>query len=306
MFNIKWLDLQLFAGTGDGGEGAATGETAADPGQQRLLELGVPADKLRKRANKKAPRLTNGAVRSAPVQPESRQVAAADPTEGTESRMTWEQIVADPEYNAQMQRMVQSRLRDAKGAEENLGKLAPMLELLARKHGMDPEKLDYDALARAVSQDAALSEHGAEAAPNPGQQVFRDHIRKLEEQGEAMKQMFPEFDLRKELQNPAFARMTAPGVGISVEDAYHALHRKEILSAAGQVIARKTAQKVSNAIRSGSIRPSENGTSGQAPSVTTFDYSKASPEQRAALKAYIRSEAAQGRKVQPGAYPGRG
>ncbi|MBQ3503613.1 MAG: hypothetical protein IJA75_02770 [Oscillospiraceae bacterium] len=306
MFNIKWLDLQLFAGTGDGGEGAQTGESAADPGQQRLLELGVPADKLRKRANKKAPRLTNGAVKTAPKQPESRQDAAADPTEGTESRMTWDEIVADPEYNAQMQRMVQSRLKEAKGAEENLGKLAPMLELLARKHGMDPEKLDYDALARAVSQDAALSEHRQDAAQNPAQQSFRDHIRRLEEQGQAMKQMFPEFDLRKELQNPAFARMTAPGVGISVEDAYHALHRKEILSAAGQVIAQRTAQKVSNAIRSGSIRPSENGTSGQAPSVTTFDYSKASPEQRAALKAYIRAEAAQGRKVHPGAYPGRG
>ena len=47
----KWLNLQLFAGEGSGdggGEGAATGESAVDPGQQRLLELGVPADKIRK------------------------------------------------------------------------------------------------------------------------------------------------------------------------------------------------------------------------------------------------------------------
>ena len=33
----KWLNLQLFAGEGDGGgEGAATGVEAVDPGQQRL------------------------------------------------------------------------------------------------------------------------------------------------------------------------------------------------------------------------------------------------------------------------------
>ena len=51
MFKNKWLNLQLFAGEGagdGGGEGAATGESAVDPGQQRLLELGVPADKIRK------------------------------------------------------------------------------------------------------------------------------------------------------------------------------------------------------------------------------------------------------------------
>ena len=339
MLKIKWLDLQLFAGegTGDGGEGAATGETAADPGQQRLLELGVPADKLRKRANKKAPQLPEGAVRTAPEQaeqPEKKQDAAADPTEektdAAPSRMTWEEIMADPEHNAQMQRVVQSRLREAKGAEENLGKLAPMLELLARKHGMDPEKLDYDALVKAVSEDDSYYEDRAlemgvsvdiakkldqQERDNARrqrmetqtleQQKFQNHIRRLEEQGEAMKQVFPDFDLRRELQNPVFARMTAPGVGISVEDAYHAVHRKEILSAAGQVIAQKTAQKVSNAIQSGSKRPSENGTSAQAPSVTTFDYSKATAEQRAALKAHIRAEAAQGRKVYPGGYSGR-
>ena len=44
MADIKWLNLQLFAGEGagdGGGEGAATGESAVDAGQQRLLELGI-------------------------------------------------------------------------------------------------------------------------------------------------------------------------------------------------------------------------------------------------------------------------
>ena len=53
----RWCNLQLFAGEGageGGGDGAATGDNAVDAGQQRLLELGVPAAKLRKRAKRTA------------------------------------------------------------------------------------------------------------------------------------------------------------------------------------------------------------------------------------------------------------
>ena len=333
MFNEKWLNLQLFAGEGagdGGGEGAATGENAVDPGQQRLLELGVPADKIRKRANRSAAKVPGGAVNAAPkaqeTQQTNEQVAAAEnPTEEnkteTPARMSWDEIMADPEYNKQMQAVVQSRLRSAKGAEDTLGKLTPALELLARKHGQDPANIDYEALAKAISDDESFYEDKAlemgvsvetamkidqqerdnarqqrQEAQTLEQQKFQQHIMKLEQQGEAMKKVFPNFDLRTELKNPAFARMTSPNVGISVEDAYYAVHRNEIQTAAMQVTAQKTAQKISNAIQAGSRRPDENGTSGQAPSVTTFDYRSMSPEQRKALKDRIRS----GEKIYPG------
>ena len=135
------------------------------------------------------------------------------------------------------------------------------------------------------------------SAPETGDlEVFAAHFLGLEQQAEAMREVFPDFDLRAALHDPAFARMTAPDVGIRVEDAWYALHRDEIQSAAMQVAAQKTAQKISNDIQAGNRRPSENGTTGQAPSVTTFDYRSASPEQRAALKARIRS----GEKIYPG------
>ena len=341
MFKNKWLNLQLFAGEGagdGGGEGAATGESAVDPGQQRLLELGVPADKIRKnRAYKlNAPAQNPAAAGQGKAQEQKQEQAAAaeNPTEEnqtkTSNRMSWDEIMKDPEYNKQMQAVVQSRLRSAKGAEDTLGKLAPALELLARKHGQDPANIDYEALAKAINDDESFYEEKAlemgvpletakridqqerdtarqqrEEARTLEQQAFQNHIMKLEQQGEAMKKVFPNFDLRKELQNPAFARMTSPNIGISVEDAYYAVHRNEIQTAAMQVTAQKVKQKISNDIQAGSRRPSENGASGQAPSVTTFDYSKASAEQRKAFKNFIRSEAAQGRKVYPGSYPGR-
>ncbi len=332
MFHDLWLNLQLFAGegAGDGGaEGAATGENAVDPGQQRLLELGVPADKIRKnRAYKPkatAPAPVEAGQGQAQEQP-AQQAAAAntgteEPNTETKARPSLKEILEDPDYNKEMQAIVQSRLRGAKAAEETLGKLTPALEVLARQHGQDPANINYDELAKAISNDESFYEDKAlemgvdiatarridqeerdtarqqrEQARTLEEQAFQNHIMKLEQQGEAMKKVFPNFDLRKELQIPAFARMTSPNVGISVEDAYYAVHRKELQTAAMQVTAQKTAQMISNSIASGSRRPDENGTSGQAPSVTTFDYRSMSPERRNALKQRIRS----GEKIYPG------
>ena len=344
MAKNKWFWLQLFAGEGagasggeGGGDGAVSGENdglAAE--DQRLLELGVPEEKLRRRAKRANAKLPEGAVRTTPKEVQEQkpqeQVATAteNPTEEkTEShspaRMSWDEIKADPEYNKEIQAIVQARLKSAKGAEETLAKMAPALELLARKHGQDPANMDYDALAKAISDDDAYYEDKAlemgvsletakrmdqqeredarkkrEETRNLEEQKLRTHFKSLEQQGEALKKVFPSFDLRTELQNPVFARMTSPNVGVSVEDAYHAVHRKEIMTAGMQVTAQRTKEQISNAIQAGSRRPDENGTSGQSPSVTTFDYSKASKEQRDALKREIYAAKARGEKLYPG------
>lgn len=346
MHKNKWFWLQLFAGEGGGagasaggeggGDGAVSGVSdGVDAEHQRLRELGVPEEKLRKRAQRASAKLPEGAVRTAPKETAKpqEQVATAEPNptedkteKAAPTRMSWEEIMADPEYNKQMQSVVQSRLKNAKTAEESLAKLAPALEVLARRHGLDAENMDYEALAKAINDDDSFYEDKAlemgvsldtakridqqerdharqqrEEARNLEEQKLRNHFMRLEQQGEALKQVFPNFDLRTELQNPVFARMVAPGTGImSVEDAYHAVHRKEIEAAQSQVIAQRTAEKISNAIQAGSRRPDENGTSGQSPSVTTFDYSKASREQREALKREIRAAAARGEKLYPG------
>ena len=332
MSKDKWLNLQLFTGEGAGdgsADGAATGANNADAGHQRLLELGVPEAKIRRnrayKLNTPAPKPAEAGQEQA-QEPKQEQAAAADnPTEdkktATHARMSWDEIMADPEYNKQMQATIQARLRSARGAEETLSKLTPALEVLARQYNLDYEKIDYEALAKKINEDRSYYEDKAlqmgvpvdtawkidnderdtarqqrEQEHTLEQQKFQQHIMKLEQQGEALKKVFPNFDLRIELQNPAFARMTSPNVGISVEDAYYAVHRNEIQTAAMQVTAQKTAQKISNAIQAGGRRPDENGTSGQAPSVTTFDDRNASREQREALKKRIRS----GEKIYPG------
>ena len=129
--------------------------------------------------------------------------------------------------------------------------------------------------------------------------LIRAHLADLDRQAQALRASFPDFDLNEEMKNPVFARMIAADVGIGVEDAYYAIHRKEIHEAAMREAAAKTAEKLASAIRSGSRRPKESGASSQAPSVSTFDYAKACRSQREAFKKDLRARMARGEKVYP-------
>lgn len=338
----KWKWLQLFADGGDGGSAggdggaaaSATGDTGADAGHQRLLELGVPADKIRKNRSYSVPKAAQAPATAGQSEVEQQQeqqqddaaeVSTEEEKQDTPKRLTWDEIKADPEYSKEMQKMVQQRLRKSKAAEESMEKLTPALELLHKIYGLDPENPDYAALAEKVLHDNKIyEERGLELGVAPEiarkmdqfdlmqarqkrqeqvtmqDQAMQRHYGNLVQQGEALKQKYPDFDLQKELRNPTFARMTAPNVGLSVEDAYYAVHRKEIEQAALQVTAQQTAQQISNAIRSATMRPAENGTSAAAPSVTSFDYKNASKAEREALKKRIREAGARGEKIYPG------
>lgn len=351
MFSTDYSDLQLFA-DGDAGDGAdasggaaqAAAHNAADAERQRLLELGVPEEKLNRRAryrvqanSQPAPQQDAAAQspadenadssakdKPAPEQPDNN-TGEDKAKDEPKARMSWDEIVKDPEYNEHIQQIVSQRLKAAKTAQDALTKLTPALEILARKYGLDASSLDYDALSRAVSDDSDYYETRAlemgvpvETAKRIDQQErdaarqkkaeqdelerqrIEQHIAKLQREEEELKKTFPNFNLRQELKNPVFVRMTSPGVGLSVEDAYYAIHRNEIQSASMQAAALKTREKVANAIASNSNRPQENGTSSRAPSVTTFDYRKATREQREDLKRRIREAAARGEKLYPG------
>lgn len=353
MHKCDWLLLQLFAGEGAGGtggtggatsaggnEGAATGENAVDAGQQRLRELGVPEDKIRKRANKR-PWMSQRATADAPVrqnqQPSTQQVAAASESPTEENTDTprnedqqkedqqkvslKEMLKAHPELNTEVQTMIQGRLRNAKAAQETLSVMTPAIEVLARKYNQDPANPDYAALAKAIENDngyyedkaiemgtpvenaktADIAERAAarqqrEQARTLEQKMLDDHTASVIRQADELKKIFPKFDLQKEMQDPRFVRMTAPNSGLSVEDAFFAIHRKEIQAASAQVAAQKTAQQISDSIQAGMHRPAPIGNSSKAPSVTTFDITNASKEQREALRQRIHREG----KVYPG------
>ena len=110
-----------------------------------------------------------------------------------------------------------------------------------------------------------------------------------------MKEKFPGFDLRAELQNPAFVRMTQPGSGLSVEDAYYAIHRAEIERARAEQYREQTAK----AVAANRNRPNEGGAKGGSVAQgVSVDWRHATKEQREEMKRRIRS----GERILPGQY----
>lgn len=182
----------------------------------------------------------------------------------------WEALMEDPDYRQRLEETVQSRLEEAAQAEK--------------------------ARAEAEAQAARQERETRESQARQRFQQLQSHFRSLEEQAQRVKALYPGFDLARELRNPMFARMTHPSIGIGVEDAFFALHREELQGAAMAAAAEKTAQKLSQAIQSGSLRPRESG--GAAPSLSTFREGQ-TKEQREALKRRIREAAARGEKIYP-------
>lgn len=333
---FKWL--QLFAdGTGESGvadsgvtspaaagqdtgvnASAVAGQTVEPTQADRLRELGVPESKLKraKYSQKAAPQKQ---------QETTAQAAAAETQEVTEEakdtakRLSWDEIMADPEYNGEMQKVVKAAKEKLKTSAEGLEKLTPAIQLIAKKYGVDAG--DYEAISKAVVDDDAYYEERAmelgvttdvakqldksekmmRAAEEQQQkfineQKLMEHIGKLNRQAIELQQKYPDFNLAKELNNPTFARLTAPDLNLPLEDAYELVHREEIKENIRQAALKASIQQVSNAVQSNKNRPNDGVSKSSNASVQTFNYQNATKAQREALKARIRS----GERIFPG------
>lgn len=192
--------------------------------------------------------------------------------------------------------------------------LKPMLDTLARSYGMDPAKLDYAALSKAVEDDgryyedialergvdiqtakqmakedrAAKSEQAQlqQAQAQQRVQAWRQEEAQLKEQGIAI-------DLNKEAENPTFMNLLQAGFG--VRGAYEAVHHAEILEAAKKAAYQQAQTQTVASIRAGNLRPTELGSS-QTPAAAPGP--KLTPQTRA----QIRAELDRGRRVDPGKF----
>lgn len=296
MYKKNTLRLQLFAGegtaqTGDAGGAPAdnTGENAAEAGRQRLIrEFGVPEGKLKQ-----------GRAYPLPEQADGSETGNGDGQEAAAQVHTGQErtlaafLKESPGAQREMDELMRARLKTERLASQQLTQLAPVLHAVAAELGVDPKGYSVEALIQAVGQRQ-------NTPPDPGEAGAVRHLQELERQGAELKKAYPAFELRAELRNPDFARLTSPGVGLSVEQAYFACHHRQIAEQQRREAADQAAVMAANAVRAGQQRPQENGTGSVAPSVTTFDYRKASAQQKAELKNRIRASAHGGPKVYPG------
>lgn len=91
------------------------------------------------------------------------------------------------------------------------------------------------------------------------------------------KQKYPGFDMNKECQSEEFRRIL--GAGVDVTTAYQALHHDELVGIIAVGAQTEAKKKLSDTIRAGAGRPTENGVKNNSAAGTKIDVSKLTNEQ---------------------------
>ena len=287
----RLINLQLFAegsGTGDGGATGATGEAAAPQAKGAKNPL---AD------------VKYG------IQTEA-QAATVQDTETVEApnrNAEFDKLIKGEYkdlYDANVQDIVQKRLKGTKETVDKYNALAPTLEVLAKKYGVDAN--DIAALNAAIEDDDAyfeeealqkgvtvqqlkeirkMEKENAELKRQMNEQTAQQNAAKLYsawmEQAEAAKTVYPSFDLSAEMQNPRFVDLLRSNV--DVRTAYEVLHKDEIIPAAMQFTAKAVEQKLTNKMIANGARPTENGINSQSAAQVKSDVSQLSKADRAEI-----------------------
>lgn len=286
------LNLQLFAdgaagGTGDGGTAQGTGVTGTAAGSQDTGDKSVPLSSVKYGVQEEG-------APAAVVQKATEEPA--------DLNAEFEKLIKGQyreQYNSRVQDTIQKRLRGNSETVEKYNALTPTLEILGKKYGVDPS--DPAALAKAIEEDDSFFERAADEAgmsvpqyknflkvqrenaelkKQMQEQQTKDNANKLYSKwlhdGEAVKQIYPSFNLEAEMQNPEFLNLLKNNVNLRT--AYEVMHRDEIIPAAMQFAAQTVEKNLANKIAANGARPVENGLGGQAPSVTKSDVSQLSPK----------------------------
>lgn len=310
------LYLQLFA---DGGAGAAGGDGGAVAGAGDASGVTAPAAEVPRAKRRKENPLANvrygRQMDAAPSQDATDTEETADTKDEGQARPSFKDLIEGEykdEYGEHVQEVIRKRFKANAENEEKLGKMTPIMEMLGKKYNIDPA--DIDQIAKIVGDDDSLYEDEAmqrgmsieslkavkqmereneqlkqREQQSVQEQQLRAHFNKIAQQADEAKKLYPGLDLKAEMQNPTFARLTSPGVGIDVRTAYEVVHRDEMRGAEMQFAAQKSAERMANAIRSGSMRPIENGLQGnQSAGAVKADPKSLTKADRAEIKRRVR------------------
>lgn len=284
------VNLQLFAdggaaaaGAGEGAQGQGVTAEAAAP-QTKGVKNPLSDVKYGIQDKEEAP---DAGVQEAPEQ------------QPVDRNAEFEKLIRGEykaQYDARVQDTIQKRLKGSKETVDKFNALAPTLELLAKKYGIQ-DAADVEALAKAIEEDDSYFEdeamkkgvsvqqlktlrkmerENADLRRQMQEQQARENADKLYarwmQQEQDTKKVYPSFDMRAEMQNQRFVDLLRSN--IDVKTAYEVLHKDEILPAAMQYTAETVEKKLTDKILAGGARPAENGMSAQSAAITKSDVSQ--------------------------------
>lgn len=203
-------------------------------------------------------------------------------------------------YDKRVQATVQNRVKNLKASADEYERMKPMLTLLKGKYGVESDKIED--LVSAIEDDDSFYEN--EAFERGVSVAEMKHIHKLEREneelrkaeaertnkeradaliskwvseGEALKSVYPSFDLRIESQNETFTRLLQSG--IDVRTAFEVVHKGEIDNAKVSLVAKETEKRIAQSVQAGKARPAESGSRPSAPMKTNVDVNNLTYEQ---------------------------
>ena len=240
--------------------------------------------------------------------------------QGTQQEETFGSLIQGrykKDFDAEVQKIVQKRVREMGRYKGQAEAMAPIIDQLGALYGIDtsdPRKTDFAALAQRFSADERL--YSAEAMERG---VTADVLKKEyagRAENTAMRRQLQEYQMREafagiqadfardvtakygaefetEMQNPEFARLL--GAGVPVRTAYEVCHKDEIEQARAQAVARQTRENLMSTIQAQGARPQEIGAGaggGSNVPTTKTHWSRAEVED-------MRRRAAMGERVIP-------
>lgn len=305
------IDLQMFDGAAGAAAGAAAAPAAtgvntgaapqAAAGEQaetgkEVVIYGKPPEEL----NPENQPATGEGIETKNESPEERQAA-------------FEKLIKEEYkdlFDSRVQSIIGRRLGDVKGLEKQVQSANEIMELMSLKYGVDAT--DTAALKKAIEEDDTYWEEAAEKENLSVEQYKR--MKKMEAENatlkrereeaernsqkeqvfakwsaeaETVKNFYPGFDLNTELQNEQFLRLL--GAGIDMRTTYETIHHDEIMTGVMSYTAKQVAKKQADAIKSGHMRPAENGISSRAAVTVKRDPSKLTAEDMKEIAKRVRA-----------------
>lgn len=295
---VEMLNLQLFAdGATAGASSGSVGGSTTNSGENSSNALDPARDKATAKPKAKI------------VYGKQNTVLTDTETQSTDTeRKSFKDLIESEEYSeeakAYMDKTFSKRFAKYKGIEEENAKMRSILEMSNMRYGLDPNSDTYlDDFAQKVQGDKKLYEDEAMEAGMDVEQyikvknaeriieqnrrfeadrqqneLIQGHINNMIGQAEKLQSEFANFNLEAELQNPTFKRLVDPpslgGAGISVRDAFFAVHHDEITKAIATSAVNQATINTANAISNNKSRPVENGLTNKASVIVKDDPSK--------------------------------
>ena len=306
------VDLQLF---NDGGAGGAEGSAVATEGAPKT-EVKQSGGSRRSKSGE-FDNVVFGKQESAPDADNTSLDTEGNPTGAGKTDVTTTSNTLEERkkafndlingeykdlYQENFQQIFDRRFKQVKGMEAELASQKPIIDKLMSRYGVD----DVAKLEKALNDDTEYWERVAEERgmtveqfheyqkmvhENNELKALRDRQRGQEQvqqqldtwykEAEAVKELYPSFDFRKEVQNEQFLGMLKSG--IPVEHAYKMVHFDELTQNAARVAAQTADAQAQARIKQKASRPSENGTSSQSAAIVKSDVASLTRAERAEI-----------------------